>query len=1087
MRKSLLLVLALLMGLTMSFQSIAQERTVQGKVTSDEDGSPLPGVNVVIKGTTVGTITNADGDYRLAVTGDDAILVFSFVGYQNQEIAVGSQSVINVTMTLDVTQLSEVVVTALGVSREKKTLPYASQEVKSADLNITQNHDIKGALSGKVAGIQLNGQAGSKLGQFGKIRVRGAISLTTDGEPLYIVDGVPTPNPNDVDMNNVESVNVLKGPNATALYGQRAEFGVVVITTKKADQKGIGIDFQSGTTWEAISNLPNYQNEYGGGYEGDASFGTFDFNGGAGPYGPYLSNWSSLDGVRYLLYDNNYADESWGPKFDGQPYAPWYSWWPDSPYFGKEVPYSAQPDNVKNFYNTGVSTKNTVSVSTAQNNFTARLSYSNLHQKGITPYTYYNKNWVLANTEFNPVQKLKISTNIRYSSDRTKGDFNDGYGNQTSGSFNSWFNRNLETDKLYELRNLTTPSGISASWNWWGPDYYTIGGGFEKPAFWFNHYTFMENYKQIRNEENLAANISAAYNITDDLKVTLGASRNSTEYKLDWEFPFVLANSAAPELYNSWSNSFGKYRRATSENNYTADIRYNKKFEKFDISALVGGNIRKENYKNLSAQMPAGAKTGGLIIPDVFLYSNAGIVPVPTFFEFQKQVNSLYGNISLGYNGMLYLDASFRRDWSSALPASNNGYGYPSIGLSFIFSELMPSFNALSYGKVRAGWAQVGSDVGALAITSTYGTASQPTGSGKVLQYTPQQLVDPNITPALNSSIEAGFDTRWVQSRIGLSFTYYDEKHTDDILPISVSRGTGYNSYLTNAGEVRRRGIEIALDADVLKMSNGFTWNILFNFAKNKTTVEKLPGDLETITGPGGTGTFSFISVIQKLGTEWGQLRGTMIARDDNGNPIIQSSGLYKTVKNQYFGSVLPDFQGGIINRFTYKGIELVASIDYQKGGKFFSLSEMWGSYSGLTDETAAINDKGMNVRDAVGDGGGVHVTGVDANGAAVDTYVDALDYYKQWYSNRLAEPFTHDASYMKLREVILSYDLTNVLHIGFVKGFRIGVVGRNLALISVAKDNTERWDPSVLSQTYGENGQLPGTRSYGVNIQLTF
>ncbi|HEX9650728.1 MAG TPA: SusC/RagA family TonB-linked outer membrane protein [Cyclobacteriaceae bacterium] len=1089
MKRRLLIFLAILYGISWSYEGFSQERTVSGKVTSGEDGSSLPGVNILLKGTSTGTITDVDGAYRMTISGDNPVLIFSYVGYVNMEVEVGTRSIVEVTMESDVTELSEIVVTALGVSRETKTLPYASQQVTQENLNITQDIDIRGALSGKIAGVQLNGQAGSKLGQFGKIRVRGAISLTKDEDPLFIVDGVPTPDPNDIDMNNIESINVLKGPNATALYGQRAEFGVIVITTKKGHEaEGLLVDYQMSTTWDKIGYLPKYQNLYGGGYEGEASWATFDY--GAGAFSAFPSAWSVFDGKRYITYDNNYADESWGPKFDGQDYVPWYAWWPDSPYYGQTAKYEAQPDNVKDFYETGVTAKNTISLSGSGSGYAARVSYSNVEQSGITPFTHYNKDFLLVNTEFDPVNKLKISAGIRYSSSKTKGDFGDGYGNQTSGSFNSWFNRQLETDKLRELKDLKTFDGYSTSWNWWGPEYYTLGGGYKKAAFWFNPYTFMEQYKQTRVNENFAGNFNVAYKIIEDLEVSIGAGRNASEYKLDWYFPFFLANSSAPELYNSWSNSFGKYRRAVSENNYHADLRYNKKFDVFDLAVLVGGNIRRDSYRNLSAQMPVGAKTGGLIIPDVYTFSNAGLNVVPSYFEYKKQVNSFYGNLSAGYNGIIYIDASYRRDFSSALTESKNGYGYPAIGTSFIFSELLGGFNALTFGKLRASWAQVGSDVDALALSPIYNIGAEPFVSNNtsfILMSNPTQLVDPNIKPSLNTSFEVGFDTRFIQNRMGLSFTYYDETRKDEIIPVNIPRTSGYNTYLTNAGESRRSGVEISLDADVIEMSNGITWNILFNFAKNKTTVESLPGDLEAINGVGGTGTFGFISVINELGNNWGQLRGTAIERDANGNAIIQPSGLYKTIPDQYFGSILPDFTGGFINRISYKGVELIASIDYQKGGKFFSLSEQWGAYSGLTEETAALNDLGMNVRDDVGDGGGVRVVGVDANGNPVDMYVDGLSYYTQWYSNRLAEPFVHDASYIKLREVGIMFDVSKFINTGFIKAASLGFVARNVALLSVAKDNVHRWDPSILSTNYGENGQLPGTRSYGINLQITF
>lgn len=1091
----------------------AQERTVSGKVTSSEDGTSLPGVNVLLKGTTRGVVTDAQGNYSISVPADGGTLVFTFIGLTSQEIEVGNRTNVDVQMAPDVTQLSEVVVTALGVSRETKTLTYASQEVKSENLNITQDVDVKGALSGKIAGVQVLSEAGSKLGEFGSIRIRGSLSLTQDKEPLYIVDGVPTPNPNDVDMNNVASINVLKGPSATALYGQRADAGVILITTKKGERNaGLSVELQSSTTWDKISyNLPKMQNLYGGGYGQDA-FEIFDFD----AMGPNrLEEWSVFDGQRYISWDNNYADESWGPKFDGQPYVPWYAWWPDSPYFGETRPYVAQPNNIKDFYETGVTAKNTISLRGGGENYNINISYTNLNQKGVTPFTDYTKHYVMANTEFDATEKLKFSTNIRYTTSEINGDFNDGYGNQTSGSFNSWFSRGVEVDKLRELKDLTTPDGYSTSWNWWGPDYYSaLGGGYRKAAFWFNPYTFMERYKQIQNSDNIAGNLSASYKITDDLSVNLTASRNVTEYKRDYFVPFFLSNSAAPELYNAWSNSFGRYRRTTTENNYFGDLRYTKTLENFDFSVLLGSQIRQNTYQRFQADMPVDAKTGGLIIPDVYIFSNAGIPPVPSTYEYLKKVRSLYGNFSFGYKGLVYVDASYRRDWDSALPNSANGYSYGSIGANFIFSEVLTSLDFLSFGKLRGSWGKVGTDVDPLQLDPVYGTSSQAFQGTNIMTFTPNSVVNPNLVSPNNTIVEGGLDARLLENRLGFSFTYFKEERKDDIVGIDIPSATGFTSFVTNAGISQRSGIEISLDGDVIKSPSGFRWNVLFNFAKLKSEIVELPADQPAMTAPGGSVAFGFVTMAHQKGNGWGQLRGTAIKRDDQGRPILQSNGNYDFVLNQYLGTVQPDFWGGIVNRFDYKGISLVVNVDYQKGGKFFSLTEQWGQYSGLLEETAALNDKGMNVRDALvaADGstthivggeevpytqldasntasnsGGVHVTGVDAEGNVIDKYVDALQYFGQFYGNRLAEPFVHDKDYIKVREIALTYDLKNFIKAGFIKGATIGLVARNVALFGLDKGNFHRWDPQSMGERYGENALLPQTRSYGVNLNLRF
>ena len=1083
MKTKLSSILTLILALVVQI-SFAQGQTVTGTVT-DSDGLPLPGVNVVIKGTTTGAQTDFDGHYSIpAVKGD--VLVFSFVGLKTAEYTVGNSNTIAVTMKPDSAQLDEVVVTALGIKRETKTLTYATQQVDSKELNITQNNDIKNALAGKVAGVQLNGSAGSQLNGTSKIRIRGAISLTSDNDALYVVDGVPGVDPSSIDMENVATINVLKGPNATALYGQRADSGVIEITTKKGSGN-MAVEFASSAIFDNVAYLPKYQNLYGGGYEGDASFGIFgDESTGSLSLDSYPQMWQQFAGQRYLLWDNNYADESWGPKFDGQDYVPWYAWWPDSPYYGQTAKYTAQPDNIKNYYNTGVTLKNSISVSGGDDKFSGRISYTNLDQKGIQPYSDLQKNFITTNFEFNASDKLKLTSTINYTQTEINGNFDNGYSNQGSGSFNSWFNRNLDTGKLRELRNLLTPNGYSASWNWWGPDYYLYGGGYQKPAFWFNQYFWFENDKRRREYNTLVGSLNATYDFNDNWQFSATATRNQEYFNYSFHRPYIISYSAASDLYNPRQNAFGIFKQQKYENNFSALLKYQNDWGDFDVSAFVGGNVRRNGLEQFSAEMDPDAASGGLIIPNLYNFANAGEIPTPVTYYSDKQVNSLYGKASVGYKGLAYLDATYRKDWSSALPKDRNGYGYPSIGGSFIFSQLLDS-NVLSFGKLRAGWAQVGSDVSALLINQIYNIAAKPYQASTVLQYTPTTIVDPNLKPALNTSFEVGADLKFFSNRIGLSATYYDETRKDEIISLSVPRGTGYNSFLTNAGETERKGIELTLNADIFQNPDGFSWSTVLNFAHNRTVVNKLPNDLQETAAPGGTSAFGVVTMKQNLGEEWGQLQGIGIKKDANGNPVLQSNGLYTIQPGQYFGSVLPDFTGGFINTFSYKNLSLTASIDFQKGGHFFSLSEFWGESSGLLAETAAINDKGNNVRDAVADGGGVHSVGVDANGNPVDTYVDAHTWFTQGSANYLAEPYIHGASYVKLRDVSLTYNLPSKLVDGIFQSASISAVGRNLWLIAVSKDNYHRWDPSELSETYGENGQLPGTRSFGVNIKLTF
>ncbi|TRX70988.1 SusC/RagA family TonB-linked outer membrane protein [Carboxylicivirga sp. M1479] len=1081
-RLALIASLILFVGLNAMF---AQTTTITGTVTDSEDKEPMPGVSVVVRGTTIGTVTNVDGNYSLSVPDDATNLLFSFVGMKTQDVVIGGRSAINVALISDAIGVDEVVVTALGIKRAQKTLPYAAQQVKAEKLNVTSDANIKNAIVGKVAGVQMVGQAGSKLGDNGRLRIRGAISMTSDGDPLYVIDGIPTSDPNSVDMENVASVNVLKGPNATALYGQRGEYGVVMITTKRAKKGGISVEINSNTTFDKVSYLPNYQNEYGRGYGGESEWSVMDYAAG-GWGGPYPEEFAVFDGMKYI--SNGYADESWGPKFDGSEYVPWYAVWPDSPYYGETAKWEAQPDNIKDFYDTGVTLKNTVSVSGAGDNYTGRIAYTNINQSGIIPNSELKKNMINANFDFDATDKLSVGMNINFTDQIVEGDFDDGYSNQVTGTFNSWFARDVDMGKMKELRDLQTTNGYHASWNWWGFDYASYFGDNEKPAFWYSPYFWLDNYKNKKTTQRLVGDVHAAYKFNDKFELSGSVSTNTMTYERRYELPYAISNSADLDFYNVWNSGFGNYWSRSMENNYNGMFKYTDKFGEFDVELLVGTTHRTNSYKRFNADMETGSKSQDLVLPDVFVYSNTRLPVTASTNFWNKEVTSIYSRFSVGWRNMVYVDGSVRKDWSSALPSDNNGYTYPSIGSSFIFSELITNKSILSFGKFRAGWAQVGNDVSALALNPTYPLSSSPY-MGNPQMYTNTRLIDPNIKPSLNTSVEAGVDLKFFNNRAGLSFTYFNEVREDEIIPVELSTSTGYRDFLTNAGKAKRSGIEIVLEGTPVKIEN-FRWDVTFNYGTSETTIEELPADLQSMAAPGGSDDWDFVTVTHELGNQWGQLRGRGIRKDENGNKVINAeTGLYDFETGQYFGSILPDFTGGLLNSFTiYKIVNISAAIDFQKGGNFFSLSEMWGQYSGLLEETAGLNDIGNPQRDAIADGGGVHVVGVDTDGNEFDQYVDAQSYYGQFNSNVIADEYIHDASYVKLRDLSISVNVPQkYLSSTFIRNASVGFVGRNLWMISVSDDNIHGWDPSEMSQSYGENSQLPGTRSYGFNVKLSF
>lgn len=987
-------------------------------------------------------------------------------------------------------EIEGVVVTALGIKREEKSLSYANQTVKAKDLNLTQNIDVKNSIVGKVAGVQLNGQAGSKLGETGKLRLRGAVSLLSDADPIYVLDGVIV-DPNTIDLEIVESINVLKGPNATSLYGVRAQYGVIVMTTKKGSKGKLNIELNSTATVDMVARTLKFQNLYGQGYAGNASFKTFVFDPATMP-----AEWAIFNGKRYLGDDNNYADESWGPRLDGQDYIPWYAWWKDSPYFGKEAKYEAHPNNVRDFYDKALTFKNSVSVSGGNDAFTARLSFTNLNQNGITPYTSLKRNYLNINGNYKFNDRLSVDAIVNFSDGRVTGDFDDGYGNQTSGSFSQWFGRDLDIKKLKELQNLQTPEGYHANWNWWGPDEYKPGTYTAKPAFWINPYTWMKNYKNYTDRNTLLLSVAPSYKIAEGLIAKTSFSRTQNKSTKRYFMPNSLAKngsgtgSATPQGYLTLLNGFGINDSQYTEDQYEGRLTYQKKFGEFDLTAIGGANITNREWEGNSQEMDVTGTTQWLLTPDVFDFKNTNIPIIAAPYAYRQQYKSLYAMASVGFKDTYFVDASIRNDINSAYLNSDNSFMSYSLGASILLHNLISKNDVVTYFKLRAGIAQIPADLTATLTNPEYRNGTQPLSVGNNLYQTawfPTRIIGKGLKPAVNDNKEIGMDLKFLKNRLSFGATYYDETRKDEPIPVTLASSSGKLDVLINSANAKRRGVELALSGDVFRSENGFSWSTSVNWARNKSTVLKVNENLESIQY-GNTNAFDYVSILQKEGLEWGQLYGTGIKRDQNGNAVINADGLYEYEPNKAFGSILPEFTGGFYNTFSYKGVSLSFTIDFQKGGKFFSLSEQFGNSSGLLEETAAINERGHNVRDAVADGGGVRVVGVNNAGAPVDMYVEASAYYKQFQANRIAEPFIHSASYIKLREIALNYQLPKSLFANTgISNMSFGITARNPWLIAVSKDNKHRIDPSELSQNFGEDGQLPSTRGFGVNVKINF
>lgn len=1067
MLKRLLIASLCLLG-TISI-SFAQSRTISGKVTSSEDSSPLPGVNIVVKGTSRGATSNANGEYSLSVPDNAGTLTFSFIGFKTTDVSIGSRSTIDLVLEPDASTLQEVVVTALGISREKKALNYAVQELKQEKLNIARDQNVANALAGKIAGVQVLGQSGAKFGSP-SIRVRGVNSLT-GGDPLYVVDGTPT-DVSQVNMDDVENLSVLKGPSATALYGNRASAGVIVITTKRAKAGETKLDINHSTTLDMVGLLPKYQNEYGGGYSQDWMTFTYD---------PALhpASWASFNGQRILDYA---ADESWGPRIDNQPHRSAFSW-QQGPQFGQLTPYSANPNNVRDFFDKPISNNTNIAFSRGTDAFQSRISYTHIINNGIVPNSSQTRDFVSAKNTIKFGSKLSANLNINYTAFKTNNLPADRYGssggttpsnsplginnatlngyNQTVGQFNQWFQRQLSIE---DLRNYKNPDGTYRSWN--------IGSPTDaRPKYWDSPFTQAYENTNTNRSDRLFGDIGLTYEFTPFLKAIATVRRDQNYFSQESRVAQGTLNAGGLGAYAT----FGASAR---ENNYEGLISYNQDIADLSLVANVGGNIR---YNRIDGQFQA--TVGGLSAPNFYNIAASIDRPVSNNYLYERQVNSLFGNVSVGYKDFVFVEASIRNDWASTLPKANNSYLYPSVSAGLVFSELLPQNSILSYGKIRAGYAQVGTDVGPYQTALAYGSGT-PYSNNATL-FLPGTLPNASLQPGLSSSYEGGIDLRFLNNRLGLEFTAYRNDNKNQIIPIPVTPTSGYNNAVINAGLIQTSGLELHINAVPVRTASGFTWEFDINLDRNRSKVIELEEGLTNyqIDGP----QWRTLTLNARAGEQWGLLVGQGIKKDANGNKLVYpkghaNQGLYIKEENVPLGSVLPTFKGGFLNTLTYKGLSLRVNADFIAGGKFFSTTKMFNNYSGLGAETVGMNELGKPIRDAVANDGGILLDGVTEDGQPNTTRVDAQNLYANWLF-ALNEYWIYDKSYIKMREIALGYNLPKSVLGKFIKSANISLIARNPFLIYSAVGGGI--DISESETLWYEGGQLPPVRSFGINLRL--
>jgi TonB-linked SusC/RagA family outer membrane protein len=1026
---------------------------LEGKVIDALTKEPVTGASVNIKGTTHGVVTDAEGKFNFQ-TGQKLpyTLIVSYLGYKKKEITV-NENLVTIDLSEEQNVLSEVVVTALGISKEKKSLGYTTQALKGKDLQNTKETNLLNSLTGKLAGVRITNSQGD-MGSS-RIVIRGETSIAGNNQPLFVVDGVPVDNSQlnfggatrdfrnaiaDLNPNDIESLTVLKGPNAAALYGSRAAHGVVLITTKSGKgQKGIGVTVSSGITASEVTTLPDFQNSFGQGSNGKFSY--VDGKGG---------------GV------NDGVDESWGPKLDGRLIPQFNS-------NGVAVPFVAHPDNVKDFFNTGLTFDNSVSVAKSDEKSDFRLGINNQKQTGTVPNSEINKTNFSINSNYQLSKNIKVGVNANYIVTDAPALPGGPSGNRAAGVMLQflWFGRQVDINQLESNRDVN-----------WNNSYYSN-------PYWNAYYN---TTSQQRNR--LIGDIHLDVKIIDGLNFRF---RTGVDYYNDRRKYTIK--------YGTNGTPFGSY----AEDAYTVDerntegiLQYNKKLsEDFSLDALAGFNVRNHSDANNYQKAPR------LAVPDLYTLTNSRD-PLTSSNSFSKlKVYSAYSSAQVGFRNYAFLNLTARNDWSSTLPSSNRSYFYPSINGSLVLSEALNlKSNTLDFLKLRGGWSEVGNDADPYQLSTVYNF--QTAFDGNPIQTSSQKKLNEDLKPETTRSTEIGIETSFWKNRLHFDAAYYNTNSFDQILEIKTTASSGYNSQLINAGKINNHGIEIQLDGNPVQTEN-FKWNVGANYSKNISKVEVLDyeGKIKNYT----IGSSGGVDVLASVGEAYGALYGTAYLRDAKGNIVVGANGLPKAdPQKKVLGHYTPDYLAGLTNTLTYKNLELSFLIDASVGGEIFSGTNRTGNYTGVLAQTLPGRDaangglsyylsgttKTLVTGGTVPSGATVYddgmiFGGVYADGTPNTSVLSAQEYYKASYN--ISEAYIYSSTFVKLREVKLTYNFNKKLikKLG-LEGANITAASRNLFFIYKDVPNI---DPETAFNTGNAQGleslALPTTRNFSLNVNLKF
>lgn len=1070
MRKKLLLSFTLLMIIMGGV--FAQERTITGTVSSSDDKGPLPGVNVRVQGTTnVGTITDAQGRYTIRVPSGLNTLEYSFVGMKTQSVTLGLSNIVDVSLETSSEMLEEVVVTALGIQRQVKAVGYAQQELKADQLTAARETNITSFLTAKVAGVRVS-KTSSGTGGSSAITIRGAKSLLGNNQPLFVLDGVPITNighssggvwddidlgdgMNDLNPEDIESMQVLKGPNASALYGARGSNGVVLITTKSGRQKkGIGVEFNSNFSLETVNLVPTFQNYYATGYEETNLYGS----------------WVEIpegSGKTYETMDTWHGD-NYGPPLDGRRVIVDPFCYPED-MFTRTLALLPQPiDNVRNFYDNGMNISNTLAISGSGDKTSARLSIGQTTNRGIIPNSKFNKQTVVLNVNSKVTDYLSFDGKISYLRDE---------GNNRPMLGAAYQGGNVS--RVFAAMGRYVPMG-------WLQEYYEKT---KTPGSWpgvsYNPYYIINELKSNDVKDRIIGQISSTLKINDWLSLMGRAGTDYYTQKLlrTWPIGAKRSENAKGRVYNEMNT--------VKDINADVILTASKELTShFTGNFSVGASILHQE-RNTQTIDGRDFKAKG-----VYDISNCKDLRPSTYLS-RKEMQSVFFTGQLAYNNYLFLDVTGRNDWSSALGRDNYSFFYPSVSTSFVFTDAFKSLQnkILTFGKIRASWAQVGNDSDPYLTMNGYASTTT-TYAGRGMSWMNSTIPLFNLKNELTQSWELGTNLRFLNNRIDFDFTYYNGNTTNQILPVNVSNSSGYTTVVINAGEIKNKGIEIALNLNPVRTSSGFSWDINANFSRNWSEVVTLsPGIESLIVGNGVAGTIE-----ARPGQPYGNIVGYAYQRAPDGQKIVSDGYYIPTATQQVLGNITPDWIAGLNNTFSYKGLSLNVLLDFVQGNEITSETKYRCEASGNGKWTV----EGRRTRDMDDSGNQLPLVGIVDGVVAVDngsgniTYekntkaVDGQTYWAQRAWGDISEEFVLDGSYISLREVMLSYSFSpkRLAKTPFA-GVTLSALGRNLLYLEEHMQGMGVSPESAPNTSAGSAGSesfaIPTTRTWGFNIKLSF